>query len=65
MALTKIPEMAVTLETRAAEVSVARVAPPSPRRTIGMVWRRSNPLAGQLMQVAAALRQVGKPPGGG
>ena len=60
MGLTLIPEMALELETRSAPVSVARFAPPSPSRTIGMVWRKTNPLADQLMEIGAIVRQVGQ-----
>ena len=60
MGLTLIPEMALQLETRSAPVSVARFAPPCPSRTIGMVWRKTNPLAEQLMQIGAIVRQVGQ-----
>ena len=57
MGVTLIPEMAVAIETRSAPVSIARFGKPEPSRTIGMVWRRSSPLAGQLMQIAAVVRQ--------
>ncbi|MFK7753284.1 MAG: LysR substrate-binding domain-containing protein [Sedimentitalea sp.] len=56
MGVTLIPEMALKLETRSADVSVARFAPPSPQRTIGMVWRKSNPLSEQLMKIGAIVR---------
>ena len=56
--VTLIPEMAVPVETRSAIVSVARFRDPQPSRTIGMIWRRSNPLARQLMQVAEVVRQA-------
>ena len=57
--VTLIPEMAVGVETRSANVSVARFAGAQPSRRIGMVWRRSSPLARQLAQVADAVREVG------
>lgn len=60
MGVTLIPEMALPLETRSAHVAVARFPPPSPSRTIGMIWRKSNPLADQLMQVGAIVRGVGQ-----
>ncbi len=50
--VTLIPEMALALEARSNAVSVARFAAPAPRRTIGMVWRKSSPLARQLTQIA-------------
>ena len=50
--VTLIPEMAVALEVRSGAVSVARFPAPQPQRTIGMVWRKSTPLARQLSQIA-------------
>jgi LysR family hydrogen peroxide-inducible transcriptional activator len=68
--VTLIPEMAVAVETRSASVSVARFENPKPSRTIGMIWRRTSPLANQLLQIsevvrrsAAALRKQQKPQG--
>jgi len=52
MGVTLIPEMAVAVETRSASVSVARFEDPQPSRTIGMIWRKTSPLAGQLMQLS-------------
>jgi LysR family hydrogen peroxide-inducible transcriptional activator len=53
--VTLIPEMAVEVETRSASVSVARFKNPQPSRTIGMVWRKSSPLARQLQQISEAV----------
>src|SRR5579872_781006 len=50
--VTLIPEMAVAVETRSASVSVARFKNPQPSRTIGMVWRKTSPLARQLAQIS-------------
>jgi LysR family hydrogen peroxide-inducible transcriptional activator len=50
--VTLIPEMAVPVETRSASVSVARFKNPQPSRTIGMVWRKTSPLAGQLREIS-------------
>jgi LysR family transcriptional regulator, hydrogen peroxide-inducible genes activator len=50
--VTLIPEMAVSVETRSASVSVARFKNPQPSRTIGMVWRKTSPLARQLAQIS-------------
>jgi LysR family hydrogen peroxide-inducible transcriptional activator len=58
LGVTLIPEMAVPVETRSAPVAVARFAAPRPRRTIGMVWRRSSPLAAQLSRIAAAVQEA-------
>ncbi|MBW8640180.1 LysR family transcriptional regulator [Hoeflea sp. WL0058] len=55
--VTLIPEMAVPVETRSASVSIVRFAEPQPSRTIGMIWRKTNPLAGQLMQIAEIVRE--------
>ncbi len=56
--VTLIPEMAVPMETRTAAVSVARFGAPQPSRTVGMVWRKTSPLANQLMQISDVVRQA-------
>jgi LysR family hydrogen peroxide-inducible transcriptional activator len=55
--VTLIPEMAVAVETRSASVSVARFRNPKPSRTIGMIWRKTSPLAKQLAQISEVVRQ--------
>ena len=57
MGVTLIPEMAVAVETRSGSVSVARFTDPQPSRTIGMIWRKTSPLAGQLLQLADLVRR--------
>lgn len=59
--VTLIPDMAIDVETNAAPVSVARFASPAPTRTVGMVWRKSNPLADQLRQLAEIVRASALP----
>ena len=54
--VTLIPEMAVAVETRSAPVSIARFRGRQPSRTIGMIWRRTSPLAQQLLQVSEVVR---------
>jgi len=56
--VTFIPEMAAAVETRSAAVSLARLPGPRPHRSIGMVWRRSSPLAAQLEHIAGIVRQT-------
>jgi LysR family hydrogen peroxide-inducible transcriptional activator len=60
--VTLIPEMAVGVETRSAQVAISRFSSPQPQRSIGMVWRKSSPLSQQLEQVAEAVRQVAPQP---
>ena len=55
--VTLIPEMAVTVETRSASVSLDRFRDPQPQRTIGMIWRKTSPLAKQLEQISDVVRQ--------
>ncbi|AOF91646.1 bacterial regulatory helix-turn-helix, lysR family protein [Sinorhizobium sp. RAC02] len=55
--ITLIPEMAVAVETRSATVSIARFNAPQPSRTIGMIWRKTSPLAEQLLQISEVVRQ--------
>ncbi len=58
--VTLIPEMAVAVETRSAPVAVARLPPPRPARTIGMVWRKTNPLVDRLRHIAEVFREVNR-----
>lgn len=55
--VTLIPEMAVSVETRSAAVSLARFDAPPPSRTIGMVWRKTSPLARQLTEISEVVRR--------
>lgn len=57
LGVTLLPEMAVAVETRSAAVSIARFRPPEPSRTIGMVWRKTSPLARQLLAISDVVRQ--------
>jgi LysR family hydrogen peroxide-inducible transcriptional activator len=54
--VTLIPEMALGVELKSADVSIARFRTPQPSRTIGMIWRRQSPLAPQLREVADTVR---------
>jgi LysR family hydrogen peroxide-inducible transcriptional activator len=56
--VTLIPEMAVPVERRSARVSITRFQAPQPTRRIGMIWRNSTPLAGQLLQIAEVIREA-------
>lgn len=55
--VTLIPEMAVPVETRATSVSIAQFKSPQPNRTIGMIWRKTSPLAEQLLQISEVVRR--------
>jgi len=59
LGLTLIPEMAVPLETRSTSVAISRFGKTRPKRTIGMVWRKTNPLEQRLMDLGASIRQIG------
>ena len=56
--VTLIPEMAVAVETRAAPVVVGRFAPPEPERTVGLIWRKTNPLASQFEALGTQIREI-------
>jgi LysR family hydrogen peroxide-inducible transcriptional activator len=58
--VTLIPEMAVEIETRSADVTITRFSPPEPARTIGMAWRRTSPLAEQLSAIASDVFDGGR-----
>ena len=54
--VTLLPEMAIGVETRSADVSVTHFKVPKPSRQIGMIWRKTNPLTDQLREVANIVR---------
>lgn len=54
--ITLIPEMAVSMETRSAHVSISRFEAPAPSRTIGMIWRNSTPLSKQIHEISGVVR---------
>lgn len=56
LGMTLIPDMAIAVETRRANVAVARFAPPEPSRTLGLVWRRSSPLGPRFREIAEVVR---------
>ena len=56
--VTLIPQMAVAVETASAPVITQHFTAPEPKRTIGMVWRRSSPLAVQLGHIAELVRSM-------
>ena len=58
LGVTLIPEMAVGVETRSAEVAIAAFASPKPERTVGMVWRKTSPLADKLQGIADVVREA-------
>lgn len=60
--VTLIPEMAMALETRNAQVCIAPLPEPRPTRRIGMVWRKSSPLFGQMRQIAHIVRDAAQEP---
>lgn len=57
--VTLIPQMAIETETRSSSVCVSPLAKPRPSRTIGMVWRKSNPLSEQFTRIADVVREAG------
>jgi len=56
--VTLIPEIAVPFETRSAKVTVSKFQQQKPKRTIGLVWRKSNPLSKQFNEIANLLKNL-------
>lgn len=59
LGLTLVPETALPMETRATNLALARLPAPQPHRTIGMVWRGSSPLRGELAEIATIISRIG------
>lgn len=62
--VTLIPDMAISVETRSAPVCVNRFDGPAPTRTIGVVWRKTNPMGDALMDVAKIVKAAAQNPQG-
>jgi LysR family transcriptional regulator, hydrogen peroxide-inducible genes activator len=60
LGVTLIPAMAAPVEARSAPVALSRFAAPPPARTIGMIWRKTSPLAKPLREVAEIVRRAGE-----
>lgn len=56
--VTLIPEMAIDVETKSAQVAISRFAAPAPQRTIGMVWRKKSPFVSELTEIAGIVRDA-------
>ena len=56
--VTLIPEMAVPVATRSGPVWVGLLVGPQAWRRIGMIWRKSNPLADRLVQLSEIVRHA-------
>jgi LysR family hydrogen peroxide-inducible transcriptional activator len=56
--VTLIPEMAIPVETRSADVCIARFKKPQPSRTIGMIWRKTSPLTDQLLHISNIVKEA-------
>jgi len=62
MGVTLLPEMAVDVETRSADILIQQFNDPKPVRTIGMVWRKTNPLGNQFREMASLIKKVASTP---
>ncbi len=56
--VTLIPQMAVEVETRSAPVAISALDGAQPSRQIGMIWRKTSPLAELLNDVAHLVQQA-------
>ncbi|SOB98414.1 LysR family transcriptional regulator [Rhodobacter sp. JA431] len=57
--VTLLPEIALPVETRSAQVNLVRLPPPVLGRRVGLVWRRSSPLGAQLRAFGALIARLG------
>ena len=53
-AFSLIPERAVAVETRSAQVAVSTFAA---SETVSMIWRKTSPLAPKFFKIAALIKQ--------
>ncbi len=55
LGITLIPEMAIDLETRSTTVDIVRFDTDTPKRDIGVIWRKSSPLAHSFAKITETL----------
>lgn len=60
--VTLLPELAVEVENRRAELVIRRFRDPAPRRTLAFAWRRGSALAEPLRDLAAAAQRAWRRP---
>lgn len=58
--VTLIPDMAVPVETRSAQVVVDHFNAPEPTRSVGMIWRKSSPLEPRLRHIAEVVGEAAR-----
>lgn len=56
--VTLLPTLAVATETRRSPLRIRAFGPPTPGRTIALVWRRGTPVEPALKAIAATIRDV-------
>lgn len=54
--VTLIPDMAVPIETRSAQVTVDHFDAPQPTRSVGMIWRKTSPLKDRFEEIAQIVK---------
>jgi len=57
-AVTLLPELALAVENRNAQLTIRPFSPPEPYRTIAIVWRRRSPFAAAFGRTAEVLRNA-------
>ena len=60
LGMTLIPEMAVPVETRSAAVTAEPIGAAELTRTVGMIWRKSTPLAHQFQKIAEIVKHAAR-----
>lgn len=55
-AVTLLPDLALSVENRRAQLEIRPFAPPVPFRTLALVWRPRSPFADAFRRTAATLR---------
>lgn len=56
--ITLLPELAVPVENRRAQLEVRPIAPKPPRRTLALVWRPESPSGPSFQALAATMRRA-------
>ena len=57
LGVTLIPEMASKLETLSSDVIIDHFPDPSPKRSIGVIWRDTSPISSELVDITSDLKK--------
>lgn len=59
--ITLLPEISIGMEQRGRDLKLMRFAQPEPKRTLGLVWRKTSPRSTDFKELARLIREAAEP----